>query len=65
MAGSEAKHQEEEEVPIVEHEDDRVEQGVAEQVTFFTDNEEYYDALDVASNIHHGTLDQDERYWSS
>ena len=30
---------------------------MAEQVTVFTDDEEYYDALDVASNIHHGTLD--------
>ena len=35
------------------------------QVTFFTDEEEYYVALDVESNIHHGGLDQDERYWSS
>ena len=34
-------------------------------MTFFTDEEEYYDALDVESNIHHGGLDQDEQYWSS
>ena len=36
----------------------------SQQVTFFMDNEEYYDALNVASNIHHSGLDQDERYWS-
>ena len=50
----------------VEDEKDRVELGKeVEQVTFFTDDEEYYDALDVESDIHHGGLDQDERYWSS
>ena len=34
-------------------------------MTFFTNKEEYYDTLDVESNIHHGELDQDEQYWSS
>ena len=33
--------------------------------TFFTGKEGYYDALDEEANIHHGDLDQDERYQSS
>ena len=37
----------------------------SQQVNFFTDDEEYYGARDVASNIHPGGLDQDKRYWSS
>ena len=50
----------------VEDEKDRVELGKeVEHVTFFTDDEEYYNALDVEADIHHGGLDQDERYWSS
>ena len=48
-----------------EHEDDGVEDDRVEDDRVEDDDEEYYDALDVASNIHHGSLDQDKRYWSS
>ena len=35
------------------------------QVTFFTSDEEYYEELERASNVHPGELDKDYQYWSS
>ena len=35
------------------------------QVTFFTSDEEYYEELEGASNLHPGGLDDVQQYWSS